>query len=70
MGWAGHPVEITESPTTLVAGYRAAWWTNEIERARVKPPLNLFCDAANKCDPSASVKPNDPDVENERPARA
>jgi len=26
MGWAGHPVEILESPNTLVAGYRPAYW--------------------------------------------
>jgi len=27
MGWAGHPINANESPTTTVAGYRAAWST-------------------------------------------
>ncbi|GIJ79111.1 SGNH/GDSL hydrolase family protein [Micromonospora phaseoli] len=62
MGWAGHPVEISESPTTLVAGYRAAWWSSVASRAAVKPPREQFCDATNHCDPTGRYVPNDPDV--------
>ncbi|MEV2237795.1 SGNH/GDSL hydrolase family protein [Micromonospora sp. NPDC049891] len=62
MGWAGHPVEISESPTTLVAGYRAAWWSTVASRAAVKPPRAQFCDATNHCDPTGRYQPNDPDV--------
>jgi hypothetical protein len=67
MGWAGHPVEINESPTTMVAGYRAAWWISEAERARVKPPLDLFCDDNNQCQPGATQQPTAPGLEEEPP---
>ncbi|PZF98794.1 hypothetical protein C1I93_07930 [Micromonospora endophytica] len=67
MGWAGHPVEVLESPGTLVAGYRAAWWNGDtmtapINRSRVKPPVTQFCDATNNCEPGKSYLPNDPEV--------
>jgi endonuclease/exonuclease/phosphatase family metal-dependent hydrolase len=67
MGWAGHPVEVAESPTTLVSGYRAAWWNGgdvqgPINRRNVKPPLAQFCDATNQCVPGAQYVPNDPEV--------
>ena len=70
MGWAGHPVEILESPGTLVAGYRAAWWngdatTGPANRAAVKPPVTQFCTSANDCEPGAKYTPNDPDVAGE-----
>jgi hypothetical protein len=67
MGWAGHPVEINETPTKVVPGYNYAWWITAAERVRVKPPMDLFCDDSNNCDPSASVQPNDPDVAEEPP---
>ncbi len=55
MGWAGHPVEVLESPGTLVPGFRSAWWngdknTGPLNRSRVKPPVAQFCDATNNCD--------------------
>ncbi|WP_250031841.1 NucA/NucB deoxyribonuclease domain-containing protein [Paractinoplanes maris] len=65
LGWAGHPITATESPTTDVAGYRPAWWTATDDRIRVKPDRATFCNASNNCDPNASVKPDDPDVANE-----
>ncbi|WP_127501688.1 NucA/NucB deoxyribonuclease domain-containing protein [Actinoplanes solisilvae] len=65
LGWAGHPITSAESPTTDVAGYRAAWWTSVEDRIKVKPDAKLFCNASNNCDPAASQKPNDPDVVNE-----
>lgn len=72
MGWAGHPVEINESPTTLVRGYNAAWWPGgdvqgPINRTAVKPPLNLFCDQSNHCVPGMKVEPDAPGMEEEPP---
>jgi hypothetical protein len=70
MGWAGHPIDLYESPDTLVSGYRAAWWAGgptegPKNRAKAKPPLDTFCNATNDCTPGAKIKPNDPDVANE-----
>ncbi|SCF43356.1 hypothetical protein GA0070564_10997 [Micromonospora mirobrigensis] len=70
MGWAGHPVEILESPGTLVAGYRAAWWNGDgtvglQNRSRVKPPVTQFCDTTNNCVPGGKYVPNDPSVAGE-----
>ncbi|MFC7490607.1 MULTISPECIES: hypothetical protein [unclassified Knoellia] len=67
MGWAGHPVEILESPGTLVAGYRSAWWNGDetsgpANRAAVKPPVTQFCTSANNCVPGAKYTPNAPEV--------
>ncbi|WP_166380602.1 GDSL-type esterase/lipase family protein [Catellatospora methionotrophica] len=62
MGWAGHPIEASETPETTVAGYRAAWWTTAEARASVKPPLTKFCDATNDCVPGALFPPNEEDV--------
>ncbi|MFF5718289.1 hypothetical protein [Streptomyces buecherae] len=69
LGWAGHPVEVLESPGKLVSGFRAAWWngtaTTSVEnRKAVKPPVNQFCDPSNNCDPNGRYKPNAPGVEN------
>ncbi|MFN8076685.1 MAG: GDSL-type esterase/lipase family protein [Kineosporiaceae bacterium] len=71
MGWAGHPLEGLESPGTYVSGYRAAWWngdvsTGPINRATVKPPVNLFCNASNTCEPGKLYTPNDPEVIGEK----
>ncbi|MFE9747176.1 GDSL-type esterase/lipase family protein [Saccharothrix saharensis] len=65
MGWAGHPVEVLESPGKLVQGYRAAWWNGgddlgPANRARVKPPVAQFCDASNDCVPGQPVTPGTP----------
>jgi hypothetical protein len=62
MGWAGHPIELIETPGNLVHGYRAAWWLTDNDRANVKPPLTLFCDASNQCHPNETHVPNAPDV--------
>lgn len=67
MGWAGHPVEVLEAPGELVAGFRPAWWngdaiTGPLNRQRVKPPVDLFCDSSNQCFPGEEFVPNDPDV--------
>lgn len=67
LGWAGHPVEVLESPGVLVSGFRAAWWngdavTGPANRYNVKPPVNQFCDATNSCVPGAKYTPNAPDV--------
>lgn len=67
MGWAGHPVEVIETPGNLVAGFRPAWWngdstTGPMNRAAVKPPVAQFCDDSNDCVPGGKFLPNDPDV--------
>jgi hypothetical protein len=62
MGWAGHPIELNESPETLVAGYRAAWWVDVSSRRSAKPPIDLFCDRSNDCYPGSLIVPNDPEV--------
>jgi hypothetical protein len=67
MGWAGHPVEVLESPGTLVAGYRPAWWNGDAvsapaNRAGAKPPVAQFCDSSNNCEPGAKYQPTDPEV--------
>ncbi|MEU7022762.1 GDSL-type esterase/lipase family protein [Streptomyces sp. NPDC046203] len=51
IGWAARPLEALESPGTLVHGYRAAWWTDPLFRTTAKPPVNLFCNGSNECDP-------------------
>jgi hypothetical protein len=65
LGWAGNPITATESPGVEKAGYNFAWWSTTADKAAVKPPKELFCTAANNCDPSKSVKPNDPSVSGE-----
>jgi hypothetical protein len=67
MGWAGHPIELNESPEKMVAGYRAAWWTAVEDREAVKPPPDLFCDSTNQCYPGANIQPTDPGVADEPP---
>lgn len=67
LGWAGHPVQVLDSPNNLVAGYRAAWWngtsvTGEANRAAVKPPVDQFCDASDDCLPGAAHLPTAPGV--------
>ncbi|MFY1625815.1 hypothetical protein ACN268_21850 [Micromonospora sp. WMMD735] len=62
LGFAGHPPNLLEGPDTFVAGFRAAWWGTVEDREKVKPPVNLFCDASNDCHPGELHTPDDPDV--------
>ena len=62
MGWAGHPIELIESPNVLVHGYRAAWWLTEQDRWDVKPSNYEFCNASNDCNPDLEITPDDPEV--------
>ncbi|MFB9884641.1 GDSL-type esterase/lipase family protein [Planobispora siamensis] len=60
LGFAGHPIEAIESPDTLVAGFRPAWWAGDgsigvQNRRNVKPPVDQFCDASNECNPAAGT---------------
>ncbi|MFF6794487.1 SGNH/GDSL hydrolase family protein [Streptomyces filamentosus] len=63
LGFAAHPPSFLESPGVMVAAFRAAWWNGTTEdatiqgsakwnRARVKPPEDLFCGVYNWCEPS------------------
>jgi hypothetical protein len=61
LGFAAHSVELPESATSNVMGFRTAWWTSSdnqggvVNRETVKPPIDLFCvPAVNDCDPEAS----------------
>lgn len=67
LGWAGHPINLNESPDTMVAGFRAAWWPDVPSRVAVMPPHDLFCNASNNCEPGAEIQPTDPDVADEPP---
>ncbi|MBG0825879.1 hypothetical protein HS048_34960 [Planomonospora sp. ID91781] len=58
LGWAGRPLFAAESPGTMIAGFRPAWWSTTEDRTKVKPPVDLFCTTANECDPS-KISPND-----------
>ncbi|WP_229848526.1 golvesin C-terminal-like domain-containing protein [Streptomyces melanogenes] len=33
------------------AGFRPAWWDLNLSRSLVSPPLGVFCNSANNCDP-------------------
>jgi hypothetical protein len=52
LGWAARPISAMFAPGDFRAGYLAAWWNSDLERAALKPPLDKFCDASNNCDPS------------------
>jgi hypothetical protein len=72
LGFAGHPPELLEAPNTLVAAYRPAWWngdatTGPMNRQKVKPPVNQFCDSTNQCFPGQQNVPTDPDVIGSKP---
>ncbi|WP_219463314.1 golvesin C-terminal-like domain-containing protein [Nonomuraea rhizosphaerae] len=62
LGFAGHPIELIESPGTLVYSHRYAWWNSVDDRIAVKPPRTLFCTSSNDCYPNESHTPNDPEV--------
>ncbi|WP_143590899.1 SGNH/GDSL hydrolase family protein [Thermoactinospora rubra] len=66
MGWAGHPIELIETPGNLVHGYRAAWWLTEADRTNVRPPVHQFCDESNQCYwPEGHFEPDAPGLEGE-----
>ncbi|WJV44537.1 NucA/NucB deoxyribonuclease domain-containing protein [Streptomyces flavofungini] len=52
LGWAARPISAMFSPGNFKPGYLAAWWNSTTQRTAVKPPIDLFCDASNNCDPS------------------
>ncbi|MFC4114350.1 hypothetical protein [Nonomuraea zeae] len=62
LGFAGHPIELIESPGTLVYSHLYAWWNSNQDRYNAKPPVAQFCQAANDCYPGESHLPNDPEV--------
>ncbi|MEU8179080.1 hypothetical protein AB0C14_39995 [Microbispora hainanensis] len=62
LGFAGHPIELIESPGTLVYSHLYAWWNSDQDRYNVKPPVVQFCEASNDCYPGESHLPNDPEV--------
>lgn len=52
MGWAAQPiVKYDFRDGSMSPGYNQAWWIDQQERERVKPPRTLFCDASNSCAP-------------------
>lgn len=67
LGFAGHPIELPESPGVTVAAFRPAVWNGgpvlgPANRTNVKPPRHQFCDATNNCVPGGSYTPSAPDV--------
>jgi hypothetical protein len=63
LGFAAHPPSFLESPGNLVAAFRPAWWNGtggdatmegsaKWNRAKVKPPEDLFCGPYNECNPA------------------
>ncbi|MFI6284458.1 hypothetical protein ACIBCM_06825 [Streptomyces sp. NPDC051018] len=52
IGWAARPISAMFAPGDFQAGYRPAWWNSNPDRTRAKPPIDLFCDASNDCNPS------------------
>ncbi|WP_240661320.1 MULTISPECIES: GDSL-type esterase/lipase family protein [unclassified Streptomyces] len=52
IGWAARPISALFAPGDFQAGYRPAWWNSDGYRTSAKPPIDLFCTAANDCDPS------------------
>ncbi|MHC5704360.1 SGNH/GDSL hydrolase family protein [Streptomyces tirandamycinicus] len=52
IGWAARPISAMFGPGDFQPGYRAAWWTTVQNRTAAKPPIGLFCDSSNDCDPS------------------
>ncbi|WP_233416199.1 hypothetical protein [Streptomyces sp. N35] len=58
IGWAARPISAMFAPGDFQAGYRPAWWTSNADRASAKPPVDLFCNATNNCNP-AKIGDND-----------
>lgn len=53
IGWAARPISAMTKPGDFQPGYRAAWWNSKEGRTAAKPPIGLFCDGSNDCNPSA-----------------
>ncbi|MFJ6673306.1 hypothetical protein ACIQMJ_19525 [Actinosynnema sp. NPDC091369] len=62
LGFAGHPIELIESPGTLVHAFRPAWWLTDADRWAVKPPTAQFCDTSNQCVPGKEFPPQADEV--------
>ncbi|TYR65421.1 hypothetical protein FY004_06340 [Streptomyces parvus] len=58
IGWAARPISAMFAPGDMQAGYRPAWWNSVIYRSMAKPPIDLFCDSSNSCDPG-KISDND-----------
>ncbi|WP_204045488.1 golvesin C-terminal-like domain-containing protein [Acrocarpospora phusangensis] len=56
IGWAAHPIIKSDfrKPNNWYAAYNQAWWTTGAARIGAKPPLALFCDTSNHCDPTSA----------------
>lgn len=52
IGWSARPISAMFGPGDFQAGYRQAWWNSNAYRTQAKPPIGLFCDSGNDCDPS------------------
>ncbi|MFF9173459.1 hypothetical protein [Streptomyces sp. NPDC014793] len=52
IGWAARPISAMFAPGDMQAGYRPAWWNTIGDRSNAKPPVDLFCDSSNSCEPS------------------
>ncbi|MGW1589157.1 golvesin C-terminal-like domain-containing protein [Streptomyces sp. NPDC002386] len=52
LGWAARPISAMFAPGDFRPGYLSAWWNSNLQRTAVKPPIDLFCDSSNHCDPS------------------
>lgn len=71
LGFAAHSVQFLNSVDANPMGdtfnygaaFNPAWWTSSdlaggvINRANVKPPMTLFCDASNECNPTNLASP-------------
>ncbi|QWT24811.1 SGNH/GDSL hydrolase family protein [Subtercola sp. PAMC28395] len=70
MGFAANSYDLLESvdggTAKYVTAFRPAWWTTTGNRTAVKPPLDLFCTAANNCDKTKSVAPTAPGVSGDK----
>jgi hypothetical protein len=55
MGWAAYPISKDGGNDH---GYAQAWWTSNLNRTEVKPPLGQFCDATNACYPGQTFPNN------------
>jgi hypothetical protein len=65
IGFAAYPPSLPDGVDTLVSAYRAAWWGGAsplMNRLLAKPPIELFCDSTNNCQPGGQFPPQDPDV--------
>ncbi|MBO3750066.1 SGNH/GDSL hydrolase family protein [Streptosporangiaceae bacterium NEAU-GS5] len=56
IGWAAHPIIKYDfrKPNNWYAAYNQAWWISGAARISAKPPVALFCDASNHCDPTSA----------------